>query len=208
MTNPWLQIPASDYEGHMGSPKVAQLTLLAQTFKEALNKHESKSIALLGCATGNGLEYINNNATRRITAIDINPEYLEILRQRFEDSIPGLEIVEADLEKCTIENQAYSLVFAGLIFEYLEPRALLNKRDSCLCHGGVMVSILQLPAQHLARVSETPYASLKTLNSIMKLISPQQFESMANEAGLREIEANSVTLESGKPFYIGTYAKI
>ena len=71
-----------------------------------------------------------------------------------------------------------------------------------------MVSILQLPAQHLARVSETPYASLKTLNSIMKLISPQQFESMANEAGLREIEANTVTLESGKPFYIGTYAKI
>ncbi len=72
MTNPWLQIPASDYEGHMGNPKVAQLTLLAQTFKEALNKHESKSIALLGCAAGNGLEYINNNATRRITAIDNN----------------------------------------------------------------------------------------------------------------------------------------
>jgi len=45
MTNPWLQIPASDYEGHMGSPEVAQLTLLAQTFKEALNKYDSKSMA-------------------------------------------------------------------------------------------------------------------------------------------------------------------
>ncbi len=25
MTNPWLRIPASDYEGHMSSPNVAQL---------------------------------------------------------------------------------------------------------------------------------------------------------------------------------------
>lgn len=208
MINPWLQIPASDYEGHLGSPKVAQLTLLAQTFKEVLNKHESKSIALLGCATGNGLEYINNKATKRITAIDINPEYLEILRQRFEYSLPRLEIVEADLEKCTIENQAYTLVFAGLIFEYLKPQALLNKIASCLCPGGVMVSILQLPAGHLAKVSDTPYASLKSLNSIMKLISPQQFQSMTNKAGLREIEANVITIESGKPFYISTYAKI
>jgi hypothetical protein len=70
-----------------------------------------------------------------------------------------------------------------------------------------MVSILQLPAKHLKRVSETPYTSLNKLNSIMKLISPQAFKSMANNAGLQEIEEKTVTLESGKPFYIGTYAR-
>jgi hypothetical protein len=41
----------------------------------------------------------------------------------------------------------------------------------------------------------------------MKLISPHDFRSMANEAGLQEREAKTVTLESGKPFYIGTYTK-
>jgi len=208
MTNPWLRIPASDYEGHMGSPNVAQQSFLAQTFKESLDNHDSSTIALLGCATGNGLEYVNNNATQRVTAIDINPEYLEILRQRYEGRVPGLEALEADLEVCAIENQAYSLIFAGLIFEYLEPRVLLPKIANWLRLGGVMVSILQLPAQHLSRVSETPYTSLKTLKSIMKLVSPQQFESMANDAGLVEIEAKTVTLESGKRFYIGTYAKV
>ncbi len=95
-------------------------------------------------------------------------------------------------------------VFAGLIFEYLEPRVLLPKIPNWLRLEGVMVSILQLPAQHLSQVSETPYTNLKTLKSIMKLVSPQQFKSMANDAGLREIDAKTVTLESGKPFYIGT----
>ncbi len=89
MTNPWLRIPASDYEGHMGSPNVAQQSFLAQTFKESLDNHDSSTIALLGCSTGNGLEYVNNNATQRVTAIDINPEYLEILRQRYEGGRVG-----------------------------------------------------------------------------------------------------------------------
>ena len=89
MTNPWLRIPASDYEGHMSSPNVDQQPFLAQTFEESLDKHDSSAIALLGCATGNGLEYVNKDATQRVTAIDINPEYLEILRQRYEESIPG-----------------------------------------------------------------------------------------------------------------------
>jgi SAM-dependent methyltransferase len=208
MTNPWLQIPASDYEGHMGSPHVAQLSFLAQAFKESLDKYESSSIAMLGCATGNGLEYVKKDTTRRVTAIDINPEYLEIVRKRYEGRVLGLEVMEADLEACTVENQAYSLIFAGLIFEYLEPRILLPKIARWLRSGGVMVSILQLPAQHLARVSETPYVSLKALNPVMKLVSPQQFQSIANDAGLQEIEAKTVTLESGKPFYIGTYTKV
>ena len=189
----------------MSSPNVAQQPFLAQTFKESLDKHDSVTIALLGCATGNGLEYVNKDTTRRVTAIDINPEYLQILRQRYEECVPGLEIMEADLETCTIENQAYSLIFAGIVFEYLEPRILLPKIARWLRLSGVMVSILQLPAKHLKKVSETFYTSLNNLNSIMKLISPQEFKSTAYDAGLKEIETTTVTLESGKSFYIATY---
>lgn len=207
MTNPWLQIPASDYEGHMASPNVGQLSFLAQTFKESLNNHDCSTIALLGCATGNGLEHVQRGATRRVTAIDINPKYLEVLRQSYEGYVPGLEIVEADLEIYTIKKQTYSLIFAGLVFEYLEPRILLPKIVIGLRPNGVLATVLQLPAK-FERVSKTPYASLKTLEPIMKLISPRQFKFMANDVGLREIEAKTVTLESGKSFYSGTFAKL
>lgn len=207
MTNPWLRIPASDYEGHMSSLKVAQQSFLAQTFKESLESHDSSTIALLGCATGNGLEHVNRGVTRRVTAVDINPEYLDILRQRYEGTVPGLEVVEADLETCTIGKQAYSLIFAGLVFEYLEPKKLLPPIAGRLQAGGAMVSVLQLPAKHENMISETSYASLKKLESIMKLIPPEELKFMATGVGLLEIEAEIVTLKSGKSFYIGTYMK-
>ena len=207
MTNPWLKIPAADYEGHMSSPSVAQQSFLAQTFKESLESHDSSAIALLGCATGNGLEHIDKSVTRRVTAIDINPEYLAKLRQCYGVSVSGLEIVETDLETCVIENQTYSLIFAGLIFEYLDPRKLLSKINGGLRSGGVLVTVLQLPAEHLEKITDTPYVSLKKLDAIMKFISPYDFKSMAYDAGLKEADGKRVTLKSGKSFYIGTYAK-
>jgi SAM-dependent methyltransferase len=206
MVNPWLRIPASDDEAHMRHKNVAQQQFLATTFKASLEKYESRSLALLGCATGNGLEYATYNAVRRVTAIDINPEYLEILRQRYEEYVPGLEIINADLETYMMEDQAYSLILAGLIFEYVDPRKLLSNIARGLCPGGVMVSILQMPAEHSKKISGTPYKSLNKLHSIMKLIPPVSFKMMANNAGLQEIEETTVRLQSGKPFYIGAYA--
>jgi len=192
----------------MGSPNVAQLSFLAKTFNETLENHDCNTIALLGCATGNGLEYVKNELTQRVTAVDINPEYLEILRQRYEGRVPGLEVVEADLEMCTLENNAFSLIFAGLVFEYINPRILLPKIANWLRLGGVMVSVLQLPAKDLSSVTETPYASLKALNSIMNPIDPKQFNTIATDVGLMEIEEKETTIETGKSFYIGTYQRI
>ncbi len=205
MVNPWLRIPASDYEAHMRHENVAQQQFLATIFEASLKKYDSRSLALLGCATGNGLEYATHNAVRSVTAIDINPEYLEILRQRYEGYIPELEIINTDLETYTMEDQAYSLILAGLIFEYVDPKKLLSKIAKGLCPGGVTVSILQMPAEHSKKISETPYKSLNKLHSIMKLISPGSFKLMANNAGLQEIEETTVRLQTGKPFYVGVY---
>src|SRR5258706_2829717 len=207
MNNPWLQIPASDYEGHMSSPNIAQQQFLAQTFQEALSKYDSTFIAYLGCTTGNGLEFVNSDVTKKVTAIDLNPKYLEILRQRYGHIVPGLEVVEANLETCSLEESAYSLIFAGLIFEYVELEVLLPKIARWLQINGVLVSVLQLPAKNLAKVSESHYESLKTLAPIMKLITPSQFKTIATDLGLRETEARIVNLASGKPFFIGTYIK-
>lgn len=206
MINPWLNIPASDYEGHMSSPNVGQLSFLAKTFKESLENHDCRAVALLGCATGNGLEYIKNEVSHRVTAVDINPEYLKILRQRFGNSIRGLEIVRDDLAKCQLEENAYTLIFAGLVFEYLDPQILLQKIAKWLRVDGILVTVLQQPTDG-GSVTETPYTSLKSLNSIMNLIDRKQFKIIATDIGLMAIGEKIVTLETGKSFYIGTYQR-
>ena len=190
----------------MSSPKVGQLSFLAKTFKETLENYDCKAVALLGCATGNGLEYIKNEVSHRVTAVDINPEYLKILQQRYSDSIHGLEIIRDDLNKCKLEKKAYTLVFAGLVFEYLDPRVLLKKIVKWLQVNGILVTVLQQPNDG-KNVTETPYTSLKSLNSIMNLIDQKQFKIIATDVGLMAIEEKIVTLETGKSFYVGTYQR-
>lgn len=207
MKNPWLNIPASDYEGHMGLPEVNQLSFLRDVFKDSLSKYNNSSIAYLGCATGSGLEYIDKEKTNTLTAIDINPEYLYILRNRYQENIPNLATIDADLNDFQGTGQHYSLIFAGLLFEYLPAAPLLNKISNWLEKAGVLVAILQLQNKHTKKVSETPYSSLKQLAPIMNLLSDQDFKLIAKESGLKEIEGCRVTLESGKTFYVGEYMK-
>jgi SAM-dependent methyltransferase len=208
MNNPWLHIPASDYEAHMSSPHVAQLDFLAKTFQQALHQHNSRHIGLMGCATGNGLDYIDEQSTESVTVVDINPEYLNILRARYASRLSGLQIVQADLESCELAKSAFTLVFAGLIFEYVNPAALLAKLYDWLQPDGVMVSVLQLAAKAIPAISATPYKSLHALERIMKLLDPAGFQSLAAEAGFRLKEAHLAILPSGKSFYIGTFYRV
>src|SRR6516164_6608605 len=98
MSNPWLSIPLEDYEGHMGSPGVQQLTVLAELFKRALDYCLPESVAVLGVAGGNGLEQIDCAATKRIVGVDINQRYLDEVRRRFgSGSLGCLELYCRDL---------------------------------------------------------------------------------------------------------------
>src|SRR5712664_384468 len=80
LTSPWHDIPLADYEGHMGSPQVAQAPLLAATFADLLKKHVPRSVAILGCSGGNGFERIRTAEVTRVVGVDINSGYIERLR--------------------------------------------------------------------------------------------------------------------------------
>jgi len=71
MTNPWLHIPASDYEAHMSLPEVAQAQAINELFASVLQEYTPASLAVFGCTTGNGFEHIDSSKTRRIVATAI-----------------------------------------------------------------------------------------------------------------------------------------
>ena len=86
MSNPWLSIPLEDYEGHMGSAEVQHFGALSELFKRALDHCLPESVAVLGIAGGNGLEQIDSSITKRIVGVDVNQQYLDQVRRRFEPS--------------------------------------------------------------------------------------------------------------------------
>src|SRR5215471_2052668 len=91
VSNPWLTVPLAEYEQHMASPEVGQLRFLSDLFAESLQCFQPQSVAILGIAGGNGLERIDPGVTRRIVGFDVNPDYLDVIRERF-PQLPGLEL--------------------------------------------------------------------------------------------------------------------
>ncbi len=128
MKNPWLEIPLSDYEGHMALPEVGQATLLADIFADLLNRYQPNSVAVLGCAGGNGFDRIPT--TTRVVAIDLNHSYIAQLAERFSSRIQRLELIVGDVQTDELRFSPVDLVYAGLIFEYVDVDIVLTRLNS------------------------------------------------------------------------------
>jgi hypothetical protein len=197
--NVWLQIPLRDYEGHMALPEVGQAQALAGEFGRLLREHRPASVALLGCSGGNGLERIDPEVSRRIVAVDIHPGYVETVRQRFGDRLPGLEPVVCDIASSeTAPFAPVELVFAGLLLEYVPLRAVLRFVTTALAPGGVFGCVIQLPCASLPEVTPSPYGSLEALAPHIALVDPAQLSDAARESGFALVTSRVAGMPNGK----------
>lgn len=205
--NPWLQIPAADYEGHMASPQVGQLQMLNRVLGELLRRLQPAALAVPGCSAGNGFEHIDPAVTRRVVGIDIHPEYLDLLERRFSARLHGLELQCADLTDCDLTPEAFDLVYCALVLEYLDPRILVPKMARWTRPGGTLAIVLQLPTETGGTVSETPYTRLKRLQPILNLVSPEAVCCLAEGAELAADRSRKETMANGKAFQILCFVK-
>ena len=200
--NPWLQIPAEDYEGHMSAPNVAQLQMLNKIFADVLNEIQPKSIAVLGCTTGNGFEHLINKKIERIVGVDINPDYISICKKRFQKKLSKLKLICTDLNEAEFPDSSFDLIHAALVFEYVEVESLLSKISHWLKPRGILSVVLQLPSEISAPVSETQYQSVKVLSPLIKLVDPEEFSEKARKYKLKEVKNYKIKLQSGKSFLV------
>ena len=205
--SPWHSVPAADYEGHMASPQVGQLQFLSRVFADALAEFRPAAVAVLGCATGNGFEHLRPEAQRRVVGVDFQPDYLALARARHAARLPGLELVCADLESVELEGGAFDLVHAALVLEYVEPGPLVRRAARWLAPGGVLVAVLQLPAEGHGKVTETPFAGVRRLEPVIRLVEPGALRAQAAAAGLAELRGETTALPAGKAFFTGVYAR-
>ncbi len=204
MTNPWLEIPLADYEGHMALPEVAQAALLADIFEQALREHAPPSVAILGCAGGNGFDRIDSQVTNRVVGIDINPAYVQTARERFERQLPRLELIVADLKQDEVKIAPVDLVFAALLFEYVNAEVVLKSLHRLLKPGGCLVSVVQIYHADAPAVTPSPFPSLQSLTSCLKMVSPEVLRKQAAIHELTQVESVLATSLVGKSFQVQT----
>ncbi|MFN7924767.1 MAG: methyltransferase domain-containing protein [Bryobacteraceae bacterium] len=204
-SNPWLDVPLEDYEGHMRAPGVEQLDALADLFGEALAFCRPESVAILGVAGGNGLDRIDTGVTKRIVGVDIHPEYLAAVRTRYPE-LP-LTLVCCDLDRGAIEEAPAAMVHAALIFEHAGIEGCLESAVRMVAAGGFLVVVLQLPSATAAGVAATRFETIQALGSRFRLVDKDEFAGLVSGSGLTMVEQRQRSLPSGKAFWLGVFRK-
>jgi len=202
----WLGIPLSDYEQHMSLPSVGQAQMLASELAAAVAAHAARSVAVVGCAGGNGFERLASLPLERVVGIDINPAFIEAARSRHARVVRGLELHAADIESAPLEIAPVDLVFAGLVLEYVDVARAMHALRALCAVGAHLVCLLQLPSRSLPAVSDSPYASLQVLGDAMRLHQPAAVTEIGAAAGFTLESERRIVLPSGKEFSVLTFA--
>jgi len=200
--NPWLEIPLSDYEGHMALPEIGQAKMLADELESAVRQRAPRSIAIIGCSGGNGFERLIDTTVERIVGVDINPTYVAEARARFGTQLPNLTFYVADVQDALPNIMPMEMIFAGLIFEYVDLRAAMNNLRWLCAPGGTLVAVLQAPSAEEKAVSPSPYRSLRRLAPVMRLRDVREVKCLAAEVGCALATGRTLTLPSGKSFIV------
>jgi SAM-dependent methyltransferase len=202
VASPWLDIPLADYEGHMALPEIAQARMLADEFESAVRQHAPSSVAIIGCSGGNGFERLIGTTVERIVGIDINPTYVAAAQARFGTQIPKLALYVADIQDALPNIMPMEMIFAGLIFEYVDLRAAMHNLRRLCASGGTLVAVLQAPSAEAKAVSPSPYRSPQRLAPAMRLRDAREVKGAAAEAGFALATMRSLTLPSRKSFIV------
>src|SRR6266568_5053699 len=115
--NPWSLVSAAEYEAHMGPAGIGELAPLSAIFGKVYAARRPRRLAVLGVATGNGLEHVDPAVTRRTVGLDVNLSYLAVTRQRFMRLGASLELRCADLERVQLDAGGFDLVHVALVLE-------------------------------------------------------------------------------------------
>ncbi len=119
MTNPWEEIPLSDYEQHMRLASVYQLQTMNQAIRKQLDAYPVTSAMIVGVAGGNGLEHVDRAKYGRIYGVDINPSYLQEVEKRYAALRGCLQCLCLDLITDAGRLPRAQLLIANLLLEYV-----------------------------------------------------------------------------------------
>jgi hypothetical protein len=208
MTNPWLDIPLEDYEGHMTSPAVQQLEVLSDLFAEALAFRRPATVAVLGVAGGNGLDRVDSAITERVVGLDINPIYLDAVSERYAH-LRGLELHCVDLKKQVFDTKLHpvQLVHASLFFEFAGVDTGLDNALKLVAPDGAISVVLQRPSSSESTVGKSGFASLQRLQTHVTLIDPLDFCALMHQQGFQLIHETENSLVGGKAFWMGIFVR-
>ena len=199
MINPWLNVPVADYKIHMEHESVRQGEMIRKHIRDCLVRFDPKSLLYLGAGIGNGLESAQVSQLSDILAVDVNPEYMAYLRNRFQ-MLTVLRTKECSFPEGFSDPGHYDLAYGALFFEYVDLETSLAAIAAHLAPDGHLVALLQQQSEQ-GKMTSSGVASLEAVLPIMSLHTPGEFRDLADlNGGFRHVSTAHITSPCGKPF--------
>ena len=205
MRNPWLDVPLGDYEAHMALPAIGQSQLIADQLDILVRTYAPSSVAILGCAGGNGFERLIDTSVSRVVGIDINPHFIEEARQRDEGRVPGLKLLVADIQTSAWLFEPVDFIYAALVFEYVDVARTMSVLRRHCTPNGILAVLSQVPHMALPEVSPSPYTRLRLLAPGMHLLSHEELQRHAMQMGFTPKDSRKILSPGGKQFIVETF---
>jgi len=206
VSNPWLTVPLAEYEQHMASPELGQLRFLSDLFAESLECFQPRSVAILGIAGGNGLDRIDSRITHSTVGFDVNPDYLDVIRERY-PRLPGLELHCIDLADEPARAAPVDLVHAALVFEHAGTGRCFESALALVAPGGGFSAVLQLAGDPGQDVASTPFVSVQRLRDHFALVDPEWFQRAFERRGFSLLRQIRCLLPTNKAFWMGLFER-
>ena len=196
-TNPWKNIPLTDYEVHMQHESLGQANLLNLLTSKYLKNNAPKNVLFLGVSGGNGLEHIDIDNVKSVFAIDINNDYLKEAEQRFGGKIRQLHLVNDDIGSSGISYIKADFIWAALIFEYVDMELCFQFVVNNAAQSCNLIATIQ-SNNGVQTVSKTGVESIKSVASIFKIIDKIDLQTKAAKFGFDCISSEENFLPNGK----------
>jgi SAM-dependent methyltransferase len=188
----------------MALPAIGQASMIADQLVALVEKFCPSSVAVIGCAGGNGFDRVASPPVERLVGVDINPRYIDLAAARYVGQTRGLELYVGDIQNPQQIFQPVDLIYAALVFEYVDvAQSMRNLARHCV-PGGVLATLVQLPHESKSGVTASPYSSLQRLAPAMQLIAPAELAAHATAARF-ELEDSSVIASPGGKLFAALF---
>lgn len=194
--NPWIEINLNDYENHMKLQSVYQLQTMNKLMFNQLNEYKATTVMILGVAGGNGLNHVDKKKIKVLYGVDINNDYLNECKRRYDFLGDILTLIHTDLlsEECVLPKS--DLVIANLLVEYIG-YDIFVKRIKQINPNYVSV-VIQINDNYNF-VSDSPYVqAFQRLNEVHHQVSEIEMTNSMNSIEYDLILHKDEKLPNGK----------
>ena len=197
MNNPWEDISLSDYENHMSLDSVQQLQAMNSIMRDQFEAYPVDTAMVLGVAGGNGLEHVRRDKYRTVYGVDINSDYLNVVKERYINLDGVLECLQTDLINEYDKLPDSQLVIANLLVEYIGYEAFMK---AMMRVRPLYIScVIQINTDEAAWVSDSPYLhAFDRLDEVHCQMEEQALTDAMEKTGYRKILVQSNPMPNGK----------